>query len=226
MLETMRAIFTPDNLLLLLKGAGTTLLLSVVGVAVGVVLGVIGGVIKTYPSKICLVLRPVVWLYVEIFRRTPLLILILLSYFWLAMAGIEASNMAVAIIAVSIYSVAYMVENIRAGIESLPHAQWDAGLALGMTGRQLLRSIILPQALKLSIPPSVGFMQSLVKDTSMATIIGVVELTHAGVILRYKFPLGSFYIFGSVMVAYFLICYPLSWLGTYMERRLKRDDIH
>jgi len=215
-------IFTPSNLLLLCKGAATTILLSAVGVAVGVTFGTVGGILRTYPSRLCYLLSPVVWLYVEAFRRTPLLILILLAYFGLALVKIEASNLLVAIVAVGIYSIAYMVENIRAGIESLPQAQWDAGLALGMTGTQLLVNVIMPQALKLSIPPSIGFMQSLVKDTSMATIIGLVELTHSGVILRYKFPFSSFYILGAVMIAYFLICYPLSWLGDRMERRLKK----
>jgi len=216
-------IFTPANVAFLGRGAGVTLLLSITGVLTGFILGVVGGVVRTYPSRLCYVVRPMVWLYVEVFRRTPLLILVLLSYFGLALAGVEVSKLVVAIIATSVYSIAYMIENIRAGIESLPRTQWDAGLALGMTGFQLLRYIIFPQALRLSIPPSIGFMQSLIKDTSMVSIIGLVELTHSGVILRYKFPLLSFYIFGAVMIAYFVICYPLSWLGARMERRIRHE---
>jgi len=216
-------IFSLTNLKLLGRGAAMTLLLASVGVTAGAIFGTVLAVVRTYPARAFRLMTPLVWLYVEIFRRTPLLILILLTYFGLALAKVEVSNVVVAIVAISITSIAYMCENVRAGIESLPRAQWDAGFALGMHGWQTLFYIILPQALRLAIPPSIGFMQSLIKDTSMATIIGIVELTHAGVILRYRFPLGSFYIFGAVMIAYFLICYPLSWAGDFAERRLRRE---
>ncbi|MEM3658657.1 MAG: amino acid ABC transporter permease [Candidatus Hadarchaeum sp.] len=215
-------VFTSANIELLLRGAGHTLLLSSVGIIFGAMVGGIFAIVRTYPTRLLIPVRILIWIYTEIFRRTPLLILILLSYFGLAIVKIKVSNLFVALVAVSAASIAYMAENIRAGINSLPYTQWEAGFALGLRGFQVLYYVVLPQALRISIPPSIGFFQSLIKDTSMATIIGIVELTHAGVILRYRFPLASFYIFGAVMVAYFLICFPLSWAGDRVERRLKR----
>ena len=216
----LERIFALPNMILLARGAGMTLLLASAGVVVGGLAGTLLAILRTYPARALRPVVPLVWAYVEVFRRTPLLILILLTYFGLALAKIYVSNVVVALVAVCVNATAYMCENIRAGINSIPRAQWDASFALGMNGWQTLFYIILPQALRLALPPSIGFMQSLVKDTSMATIIGIVELTHAGVILRYRFPLGAFYIFGAVMVAYFLICFPLSWAGTFAERRL------
>ena len=207
---------------LLAKGAAMTLLLSIVGCVVGIVLGILGGIVRTYPSRVCYAFGPLVWLWVEVFRRTPLMILMLLSYFGLAHAGFVVPPLLVGLLAVSVYSVAYMTENVRAGIEAIPKSQWDAGLSLGMNNWHLLVCVIMPQALRISIPPSIGFMQSLVKDTSVATIIGLVELTHVSQFLRYRFPAASFTIFGIALLLYFMICYPLSWFGDHVERKVRK----
>jgi len=215
-------VFGPATWSLLGRGARMTVLLSAVGIVVGVIFGILGGIIRSYPSKSCIILRPIVWLWVEIFRRTPLLILMLLSYFGLAYTGMIVPPLVVGIVAVCLYSTAYMTENFRSGIQAIPRTQWDGGLSLGMSGRQLLIYVILPQAFRISIPPSIGFIQSLVKDTSVATIIGLVELTHVSMLLRYRYTAASFYIFVAVLLIYFAICYPLSWLGDRAERRFKR----
>jgi len=218
----IREVFGLSSWQLLVKGAAMTLLLSIAGVVVGTVLGIFGGIIRTYPSRVCYALRPLVWLWVEVFRRTPLMILMLLSYFGLAHTGFVVPPLLVGLLAVCVYSVAYMTENIRSGIEAIPKSQWDAGLSLGMNSWHLLVCVIMPQALRISIPPSIGFMQSLVKDTSVATIIGLVELTHVSQLLRYRFPAAGFTIFGTVLLLYFIICYPLSWFGDHAERKVRR----
>jgi polar amino acid transport system permease protein len=146
--------------------------------------------------------------------------LLLFGFFGVSLFGIEVSALSAAAFGVIAYGGAYMAENIRGGIEAIRKQQWEAGAALGLTQYQQLRIVILPQALRIIIPPSVGFFVGLIKDTAVATIVGFVELTHAAVIIRYRIG-ESFTVFAAVMAIYFVLCYPIATFGRYLERRLQ-----
>ena len=199
-----------------------TLVLSLIGIMAGLGIGLTGGIIRTWETTVFILIKPVVILYTEVFRRVPLIVLLLLSYFLTGIFNVEVSTFEVAVIGVVVYSGAYMIENIRTGIEAIARTQWEAGKGIGLTNLQLYRYVILPQGLRISIPASLSFIQSLVKDTSMAVIIGLHEITRVGVILRFKEPLGSFWIFLAIMILYFVICWPLQKLGDILEERVKK----
>jgi polar amino acid transport system permease protein len=113
-----------------------------------------------------------------------------------------------------------MAEIVRAGVQSIGREQWDAARALGMGYLQIMRWVVLPQAVRVMIPPGVGLAIGLVKDSSIVSVLSYVELTRAGQILMEKTFL-SFQVFGIVAALYFAICYPLSRLARYSERRLR-----
>jgi len=216
-------LFAPGNFNFLLLAAVVTIELSLIAIAAGSIIGLIFGLIRTVQSRILIVPKIIVIFYVESFRRVPLLVLILLSFFAIAVSGFEVSAFFVGSIAISIYAGAYMTENIRAGIEAIRPQQWDAAKALGMTVFQQLYYIIFPQAMRIIIPPSTGFFLGLIKDTSLISVIEVVEITYAAHIIRYK-TAESFSVFAAAFFLYFVICYPLSKLGSYLERRLRVHD--
>lgn len=222
MLETIFRIFTWPNTVFLLQGARMTLVLSLIGIMAGLGIGLIGGVIRTCEITVFKLIKPIVILYTEVFRRVPLIVLLLLSYFLTGVFDVEVSTFGIAAIGIVVYAGAYMIENMRAGIEAIPKTQWEAGKGIGLTNAQLYRYVILPQGLRISIPASLSFMQSLVKDTSMAVIIGLLEITRVGIILRFKEPMGSFWIFFAIMILYFIICWPLQKLGDILERRVRK----
>jgi polar amino acid transport system permease protein len=197
-----------------------TIELSLIGIAAGLIIGLILGLIRTIKSRVLIVPKLIAICYVESFRRVPLILLILFSFYLLAITGFKVSTFFVASFAISIYSGAYMAENIRAGIEAIRPQQWDAAKALGLTTFQEMFYIILPQAIRVIIPPTIGFSLGLVKDTSLASIIEVVDITYAASIIRYK-TAESFSVFGAVMLLYFVVCFPLSRLGQYAERRFR-----
>ena len=213
-------LFLSGNYDFLLSATVVTVELSAIGILSGLVIGSIIGFMRTIRSNLLIVPKLVAILYVEYFRRVPLILLILFSFYLLAITGFKVSTFFVASVAISIYSGAYMAETIRAGIEAIRPQQWDAARALGLSTYQQVFYIILPQAVRVIVPPTIGFSIGLVKDTSLASIIEVVDLTYAAQIIRYK-TAESFSVFSAVMLLYFLICYPLSKLGQYTERRFR-----
>lgn len=224
MWDMITEIFTYNTILMLLRGAKITIYLSLMGIIGGTIIGLIGASLKTYNTKLLKPVQLLINIYTESMRRVPLLILLLLSYLFLSKVGMGDKNFIVASVAIIVYAGAYMVENIRSGIESLPKTQWDGAKALGLNQFEVIKSVIMPQALRVAIPPSLSFIQSLIKDTSMAVIIGLFELTKVGIILRYRFPMESFYIFLAIMIIYFFICFPIARLGDYFEGRFRKFE--
>ena len=135
------------------------------------------------------------------------------------MLGIKLSPMLAAMLAMSIYASAYLGEIWRGCIEAVPHGQWEASESLAMNRWQQLRHVVLPQALRLAIPPTVGFSVQIVKNTSITSIIGVVELTRAGQLIN-NATFQPFLVFVTVAVIYFALCFPLSSAAKRMERKL------
>ncbi|WP_406439286.1 amino acid ABC transporter permease [Streptomyces sp. NBC_01613] len=205
-----------SNRELYVSGLRATVLLSLAAIATGTLLGLVVAAVRT--SRIP-VLAQLARGYLEVFRGTPLLIQMLFLYFgasYLGLVGITVFG--AALLALTLYQGAYIAEIFRAGIEAVPRGQWEAARVLGLPRIQTFLSVILPQTRAIVLPPLVGQYLSLIKDTSIAVVIGYVELVRQGqaVIDRVGDPATSYV---AVAVLYFVICYPLSLLVRRMERK-------
>ena len=158
-------------------------------------------------------------IYVELFQGTPLLMQLFLVFFGLSLLGIDVSPWTAAAMALTLFSSAFLSEIWRGCIESIPRGQWEASRCLGLSYFEIMRHIILPQALKIAIAPTVGFSVQIVKGTALASIIGFVELTKAGTMLN-NATFEPFKVFGLVALIYFMLCYPLSVASRHLERKL------
>lgn len=203
------------NQALLLQGLETTALLSVAGIVGSTLLGLVSAVLRT--ARIPL-LAQLSRLYVEVFRGSPLLIQLLFVYFGASYLGFsQMSTFTAAAIAISLYEGAYVAEILRAGIEAVPRGQQEAARVLGMSGWQTFVHVVLPQTRTVALPPLVGQYLSLIKDTSLANVIGLAELLRQGqaIVDRVGQPLT---VYLTVAAVYFIICYPLSLFVRYLER--------
>lgn len=209
------------NFRYIMTGAVATVSLAAGAVILALVVGAVAGVARLYGP--CW-LRTLTAVYIGIFRGTPVLVQMFFVFFGLPLiAGWNISAFAAATLALVLNNGAYLAEITRGGLQSLPRDQWSAGFALGLTFRQVLWSVIAPQALRRIIPPAIGQFTILIKDTSIASVIGLFELTKAGqhVVER---TLASFEIFGLVGVLYFIVCYSGTWTSRRLEQRLARAD--
>ena len=158
-------------------------------------------------------------LEIAAFQGTPLLMQLFLVFFGLPLLGIDVSPWIAAAISLSLYAGAYLAEIWRGAVEAVPSGQWDAGAAMGMGYLMQLGLVILPQALRLAVPPTVGFLVQLVKSTALASIVGYHELTKTAQILT-NATFQPFAIYGLVALIYFAICYPLTACARQLERQL------
>ena len=208
---------------LLLLGAGVTIKITAMSVAVGVIIGLFVGI-----ARICRV-RPLEWLaavYVDFFRGTPLLVQIFLVYFALpVLTGQRIDPYIAAIGACGINSGAYVAEIFRAGIQSIDEGQMEAGRSLGMTWGQTMRYIIVPQAFKRVIPPLGNEFIALLKDSSLVSVIGFEELPRRGQLIIAK-TYGSLEIWISVAIVYLVMTLTISRFVAYLEKRFATDDRH
>ncbi len=208
---------------LLLLGAGVTIKITAMSVAVGVIIGLFVGI-----ARICRI-KPLEWLaaiYVDFFRGTPLLIQIFLVYFALpVITGQRIDPYVAAIGACGINSGAYVAEIFRAGIQSIDNGQMEAGRSLGMTWTQTMRYIIVPQAFKRVIPPLGNEFIALLKDSSLVSVIGFEELTRRGQLIIAK-TYGSLEIWISVAIIYLAMTLTISRFVAYLEKRFAADDRH
>ncbi|HKB89699.1 MAG TPA: amino acid ABC transporter permease [Opitutaceae bacterium] len=182
--------------------------------------GAIGGIILTLMRLSSH--RALRWLahaIIEVFQGTPLLMQLLLCFFGLTLVGINLEPLSAATVVLTLYASAFLAEIWRGAAAALPRGQWEASTTLGMTFFQQMRFVILPQALQLSIPSTVGFLVQLIKSTALVSIIGFVEVTKAGTIMAntvYR----PFLIYGLVALIYFALCYPLSRYSRYLEKKV------
>lgn len=158
----------------LLRALGMTAMLSVVSFILGSILAMLIALMRLSRFRL---LRIVTWSFVAFFRGTPLLILVLVIYFGLPQAGVDFAPIQAAIVAFTLYVSAYLSEQFRAAINGVDRGQWEAAQSIGMSHRRLLRRIIFPQAIRLATPSVTGQFIHLVKDTSLASVITVKELT-------------------------------------------------
>ena len=203
----------------LLLAARWTLLLSAVAFAGGMFFGLVLLALRMSRFKR---VHIAIKLYVELFQSTPLLMQLFLVFFGLPMLGIDVSAWLAASVCLTLYASAYLTEIWRGCVEAIPRGQWDGGASLGLRYLAQLRLVILPQALRIAIPPTVGFLVQLVKSTALTSIVGYRELTKIAQILT-NATFEPFLIYGMVALIYFAICFPLTRWSRALERRLVTD---
>lgn len=159
-------------------------------------------------------------LYVQLFQGTPLLMQLFLVYFGLALMGVQTTPLFAASLCLSVYSSAYLTETWYGCVLAVPRGQWEASSSLGLKHWQQMLRIVLPQALRLSVPPTVGLMVQIVKNTSLASIVGFVELTRASQIIA-NATFEPFLAYGAVAFIYFVICFSISLCGRHLEKRIR-----
>jgi polar amino acid transport system permease protein len=218
-MEQIPRFFTANNMLLLLQSAGLTLAMTFVGCLIGFALALVLVYLRQTPGKWAIPLRIICVTYVEVFRRIPFLVVIYLVLFFIQTVASNASLFSIAVISICIYAVAYTAEIIRGGLESVPAAQTDAAMAMNFSRLRTLLTVTLPQAWPIIIPPAIAFAVSFIKDTALVSQIGVFELTFRGKELNNQGYSGIL-VFGTIAVCYFLLSFPLSMLGQYLEKRL------
>lgn len=199
----------------LIFAARWTVLLSLIAFVGGGAAGLVLLAMRVSPVAW---LRRVVVLHVELFQGTPLLMQLFLTFFGLPLVGIDVSPWFAATITLTLYTSAYLVDIWRGCVEAVPRGQWAAGASLGMTHGQQLRYIVWPQALKIAVAPTVGFLVQVVKSTALTSIIGFVELTKTGTMIT-NAAFRPFPIYGMVALIYFAMCFPLTWFARSLERR-------
>jgi polar amino acid transport system permease protein len=204
-----------NHLLYLVEAARWTILLSVIAFVGGAIIGLPIALMRVSRSK---VLRGLSSGYIQLIQGTPLLIVLFLSYFGLGIMGYKLVPLVAAGLSLTVYAAAFLGEIWRGCIEAVPKTQWEASDCLGLNPFQQYAYVILPQALRIAIPPTVGFMVQIVKNTSLASVIGFVELARAGQIVNNS-TFEPFVIFTAVAAIYFVLCYPLSVAARTLERR-------
>ncbi|VVD65513.1 amino acid ABC transporter permease [Pandoraea terrigena] len=207
---------TWDMLRGLMLAARWTLALSAIAFACGGVVALALLVVRV--GRVPWAARAVA-LYIEVFQGTPLLMQLFLVFFGLPLLGLEVSPWLAASVCLTLYTSAYLTEIWRGCVEAIPHGQWEASSSLAMRYGEQLRHVILPQALRIAIAPTVGFSVQVVKSTALASIIGFDELTKTGTMLT-NATFQPFTVYGLVALLYFAACYPLSLWARHLERKL------
>jgi polar amino acid transport system permease protein len=199
----------------LLLAARWTIVLSLIAFVGGGLVGLALLIARTTPIRS---LQKAVTIYVQIFQGTPLLMQLFLAYFGMAMLGVETSAWASAAVALTLYSSAFLTEIWHGCVKSIAKGQWEAAQSLALNFGEQLRYVIFPQAARIAVAPTVGFLVQVVKGTALASVIGFIELTKAGTMIT-NATFKPFVVYSCVAVLYFLICYPISLYSRSLEGR-------
>ncbi|MDH1620947.1 amino acid ABC transporter permease [Pseudomonas sp. o96-267] len=205
-----------DILRNLLTGLQWTLLLSLVAFVCGGIAGLLVLLARLSPLSAPRILACG---YIELFQGTPLLMQLFLVFFGIALLGLDVSPWLAAATALTLFTSAFLAEIWRGCVESISRGQWEASESLAMSRLETLRHVVLPQALRIAVAPTVGFSVQVVKGTAVTSIIGFTELTKTGSMLA-NATFEPFMVYGFVALGYFLLCYPLSLAAYRLERRL------
>ena len=200
----------------LLEAARWTVALSLVAFIGG---GVVGGVLLVARLSKWRGMETLVGAYVQVFQGTPLLMQLFLAYFGIALFGVKTSAWAAAAFALTLYTSAFLTEIWRGCVAAIPKGQWEAASSLALNFGEKLRYIVLPQAFKIAIPPTVGFLVQVVKGTALASVIGFIELTKAGTMIT-NATFKPFVVYSCVALLYFALCFPISLYAKHLERRV------
>lgn len=213
----MNNAFNANHFTYLLHGAAWTLGLSAVGFIGGSLLGFLVALGRIAPNRW---VRGAVMAYVQLIQGTPLLILMFLAYFGLGIMGLDVPPLVAAGLAMTLYASAYLGEIWRGSLQSVSRTQWEAAECLSFSPAQRLFLIIVPQALRIATPPTVGFLVQIVKNTSLASVVGFIELARAGQVVNNTL-FEPFVVFSIMAALYFALCYPLSLWAHALEARLR-----
>lgn len=203
----------------LAQGLKWTLFLTAIGFGGGIVFGMIIALGRFSHNKI---LRRSAQAWIAVFQGTPLLMQLFVVFFGLPLLGFNVSAWGAVAIALTAHASAFLGEIWRGALQAVPKGQTEAAHALGLHYRSRMFDILLPQALKISLPATVGFLVQLLKGTSLAAIVGFIELSRAGQIVSNQ-TYQPLFVFGLVGILYFFMCWPLSLWGRHMEKRLSQD---
>ncbi len=209
--------FGLTQFIFLLEAAVWTLALSALGFIGGGLVGFVVALARISPSRIT---RWTATIYVQLIQGTPLLVLLFIVYFGLSIAGFNnLPALLAAGVAITLYTSAFLAEIWRGSIRSIAKTQWEAAECLGLSRWQRMARVILPQSLRIATPPTVGFLVQVIKNTSLASAIGFVELAQAGKLINNS-TFQPFSIFMVVAAIYFAICFPLTLASRKLERKL------
>lgn len=214
-------LFSLTNLWRLLEGLGLTIYISFVAIFFSTIFGTLMGIAMTSKNRL---IRYFCQIYLEIVRVTPLLALLFVSYFGLAKwFNLHLNSELVCIIVFIFWGTAEMGDLVRGAITSIDRHQSESALALGLSKAQTFRYILLPLSVKCALPSVINLFTRMVKTSSLAMLIGTLEVIKVGQQIietsLFAMPTASFWIYGLIMLMYFVICYPLSWFAGRLEKK-------
>lgn len=218
-LTQIPAFFSPINIWLLIESMAVTIALTFFGCGLGFLFAFFIVFARQTPGHWALPLRAAAIFFVEIFRRIPFLVTSYLVLFGLAIFIKNTSLFTIALIAICIYATAYTADIVRGGFESVPRQQIEAARAMNFSRWRTLLYVIVPQSWPVILPPAIIFMVAFVKDTAVVSQLGVFELTFRGKELNNQGYSGLL-VYGTVALLYFVMSYPLTRFGQWLEKRL------
>ncbi len=205
-----------DILRNLLLAARWTVALSLIAFLGGGLVGLFLLVLRTVQRPW---LQRVVAVYVQVFQGTPLLMQLFLAYFGLALLGWDTSAWFAASLALTLYTSAFLTEIWHGCVRAVPKGQWEAAQSLALNFMEQMRHVVLPQAGRLAVAPTVGFLVQVIKGTALASVIGFVELTKAGTMIT-NATFQPFLVYSCVALLYFALCFPISHYSRVLEGQL------
>lgn len=214
-------LFKGSNMLRLLQGLWVSVEISLISVIISIFLGLLFGVFMTWKNPVAKVISRI---YLEIVRIMPQLVLLFIVFFGFSSAfGVDLSAEVSAVIVFSFWGVGEMGDLVRGALVSIPKHQYESAEALGMNKAQVYYHIVIPQAVRRLIPMSINLVTRMIKTTSLVMMIGVVEVMKVGQQIieanRMVSPNAVFGIYGTILLLYFLICWPISMLANHLEKK-------
>jgi polar amino acid transport system permease protein len=200
----------------LARSLGWTIVLTLSALVIGASIGGFFAIARVSHNR---VIRNVAISYILVLQGLPVLLVLFLAYFGLAYLGFDPPALVVASLALGLYAGAYLADIWRGAMESVPFQQWEASASLALTRAQQFRYIIFPQSVRIALPPTVGFLVQLIKNTSIVSVVGYIDLMRAGEHIEANLH-SPFIIYGIVALLYFSICFPLSQLSKVLERKV------
>ena len=218
----MSDISTWDIFRNLLMAARWTIALTLTAFIGGGIVGLLVLFARTSSNKALILLTKG---FIELFQGTPLLMQMFLMFFGVALFGMDVPAWLAAGLALTLWSAAFLAEIWRGCVEAIPKGQWEASASLALNYVEQMRYVILPQAVRIAIPPTVGFSVQIVKGTAVASIIGFVELTKVGTMLT-NATFKPFLVYSGVALMFFLLCWPLSLWARHLEGKIHGSRAH
>lgn len=219
----IRVLFMGNNFERLLGGLWVTIRLSLLSVGLSIVLGILLGMVMTLKNPVT---KAITRVYLEFIRIMPQLVLLFIVYFGATKAfGINLSGELSAVIVFTLWGTAEMGDLVRSALISIPKHQYESGAALGLENIQIYRYIIIPQTLRRLIPLAINLATRMIKTTSLIVLIGVVEVLKVGQQIieanRYTVPDSALWIYATIFFMYFIVCWPISFLASKLEKKWK-----